>query len=120
MRVLFVEDDVDIRAIVRLTLVQLDGMHVQTCADGLPACKAAADFGPDLLLLDATLPDMTGVELLAVLRSIPSLATVPAVFLTALVRPSKVSALQETHPKAVIAKPFDPIELGAQLRSCVA
>ena len=120
LRILCVEDDADIRALVRVSPVQIDGMQVELCADGHQACGAAAEFHPDLLLLDAILPDMTGVELLAELGAIPGIATVPAVFLTAQVRPGELQALQENHPTAIIPKPFDPMRLGAQLRRCVA
>lgn len=116
-RILYVEDEDDIRAVAELALVNVAGFELRTCASGAEALDAAESFAPDLLLLDVMMPDMDGPATLRALRQIPSLAETPAVFMTAKVQPDEVSRYLELGAVDVIAKPFDPMSLGDQLRN---
>lgn len=115
-RILVVEDEPDIRAVLELCLRSLGGFEVLLCASGAEAIERAAGFGPDLLLLDVMMPALDGPATLRRLRAQPALAPVPAVFLTAKVQPGEVSALQEQGAVDVVAKPFDPMSICGQLQ----
>jgi len=113
-RILLVDDQRDIRSIVGLALWKIGGFKVKVCASGAEALAGAAEFAPDLLLLDLNMPEMDGVATLRALRSAGLAA--PAVFFTARIKPEELGRYQELGVLGVIPKPFDPLKLGAQLR----
>ncbi|MCG6886675.1 MAG: response regulator [Proteobacteria bacterium] len=115
-RILYVEDDPDIQAIARVALESVGGFTVETCNSGQTAVTNAADFRPELLLIDVMMPDMDGPTTLAALRDQPSLADTPAVFITAKVQPDEIEQLQNYGAVDIITKPFDPMTLSDQLR----
>ncbi len=116
-RILYVEDDPDIQAIARLSLENVAGFTVHVCSSGETAVREAASFAPDLVLLDVMMPGMDGPSTLAALRAQPPLADTPVVFMTAKVQPSEVAHFRSLGALDVIAKPFDPMNLGTQLRA---
>lgn len=83
-KIILVEDELSIAKIVRLTL-QSDGHDVAYYLDGHSGLVALLQEKPDLLLLDINLPDMTGFDLLNILKkdSNYSYAQPPTVMLTA-------------------------------------
>lgn len=115
-RILHVEDEADIRDIVKLALEDLGGFEVETCASGVEALEKAEAFAPDLLLLDVMMPNMDGPSTLAALRRLPSLSDVPAVFMTAKVQEMEIKHFKSLGALDVVSKPFDPMELANTLR----
>lgn len=113
-RILLVDDQRDIRSIVGLALGKIGRFDVKVCASGEEALASAADFAPDLLLLDLNMPGMDGLATLRGLRAAGVLA--PAVFFTARIKPEELGRYQDLGVLGVIPKPFDPLKLGAQLR----
>ena len=67
-RILYVEDEPDIREITRLALELVGGYEVQVCASGREALQQLQDFTPDFILLDVMMPDMDGPTTLLHLR----------------------------------------------------
>lgn len=116
-RVLYVEDDPDIRAIARMALEVLGGFEVRICASGPEAVAAPTSFAPDIVVLDVMMPRMDGRTTLAELRRVAGLERVPAVFVTAKVEPDDVERYRESGVIGVIKKPFDPLTLADQIRS---
>ena len=114
-RILAVEDEPDIRAVLELCLHSLGGFTVLACRSGEEALAQAAGFGPDLLLLDVMMPVMDGPSTLRALREDPGLAPVPAIFLTAKVQSKEVEFLNGLGAAGVVAKPFDPTTLCAEI-----
>jgi CheY-like chemotaxis protein len=114
-RVLYVEDDTDIRTIALMALETVGALQVRACASGAEAIEAAAGFGPDLLLLDVMMPGMDGMTTLARLREIPATANTPVVFMTAKVQASEVEQYKALGAAGVITKPFDPMTLATQV-----
>lgn len=58
-KVLYVEDDVDIREIATIALQDIGGLTVAVCESGAQALNVIDDFAPQLVLLDVMMPDMT-------------------------------------------------------------
>jgi two-component system OmpR family response regulator len=114
-KILCVEDDPDIQAIIRLALESLGGFTVETCASGQEAVDTAPDIGPDLVLLDVMMPDMDGPATLTALRRIPCLVHTPVVFMTAKVSAQENEDYRRLGAAGVITKPFDPMRLAAEL-----
>jgi len=110
-KILYVEDEPDIQMIARVALESVGGFELCVCSSGTEALEKAAEFGPDLLLLDVMMPGMDGPTTLSELRKIPQLASTPVMFMTAKVQPQEVEYLKSLNVADVIAKPFDPMAL---------
>ncbi|WP_019594896.1 response regulator [Thioalkalivibrio sp. ALM2T] len=115
-RILYVEDEPDIRAVAQLALETVGGFTVKVCGSGEEAAHDAEDFAPDLILLDVMMPGMDGPSTLEALREIPALVEVPVAFMTAKVQPSEIEHYKSLGARDVIAKPFDPMQLADEVR----
>lgn len=115
-RIMYAEDEPDIQAVARLALEMLGGFQVRVCGNGEEVLAAVREFCPDLILLDVMMPGMDGPSTLARLRADPATAAIPVIFLTAKVQPPEVVHYQSLGALDVIAKPFDPMTLAAQVR----
>ncbi|MDG4867837.1 response regulator [Guyparkeria sp. 1SP6A2] len=115
-RILYVEDEEDIRAVAQLALESVGGFTLKSCASGEEALREAEAFAPDLILLDVMMPGMDGPSTLQALREIPALADVPVAFMTAKVQPAEIEYFKSLGAREVIAKPFDPMTLAEQVR----
>lgn len=116
VRVVAVEDDPDIRAVIDLALGHVGGLAVTCCGCGHAALEAVPAVDPDLVLLDVMMPGMDGLETLTRLRLDPRNSQVPVVFMTARVQPHHRAEYMKRGALGVIAKPFDPLTLAQQLR----
>ncbi|MDE1147598.1 MAG: response regulator [Azospirillaceae bacterium] len=115
-RILYVDDEPDIRAIVELSLKHVGGFDIQMAESGARALEILDGWTPQLILLDAMMPEMDGPSTLAAIRGRPSLAGVPIAFMTAKVQPSEVERFKALGAIGVIAKPFDPMALPTTVR----
>lgn len=116
-RILYVEDEPDIQAVVRLALEQLGGFEVELCSSGGEALERAAAWRPDLILLDVMLPEMDGPETLRRLREQPATRDIPVVFMTARVQSRELEQFRSLGVLSLIPKPFDPMTLADQIRA---
>ena len=116
-KILYVEDEPDIQAVARIALENVGGFILEICSSGFEALEKAPIFKPDLLLLDVMMPGMDGVSTLQELRKQPGLEDIPAMFMTAKVRPSEIEQLRREGAIDVIPKPFDPMTLSENLKS---
>jgi two-component system, OmpR family, response regulator len=114
---LYVDDDADIREIVEMSL-GLDGsMRVSCSAGGEPALASMRNQRPDLVVLDVMMPGMDGPAILLRMRADPELRHIPVIFMTAKANPEEVARFRDLSAIGVIAKPFDPMSLGSQVRA---
>ena len=116
-RILYAEDEPDIQAVAKLALEMVGGFEVLLCGNGEEALQQVKGFAPDLVLLDVMMPGMDGPTTLTHLRADPATAALPVIFLTAKVQPSEVAQYKASGALDVIAKPFDPMTLAAQVRA---
>lgn len=114
-KILHVEDDESIRTIVEMSLVDLSGLDLLSCESGLDAISQVDQFEPDLILLDAMMPGMDGLQTLTELRKKPCCNGVPVVFMTARIQQSEKQQYLDAGAVAVIEKPFEATQLGDQL-----
>jgi two-component system, OmpR family, response regulator len=115
--VLYVDDDADIREIVQMSL-SLDGqLSVNLCDGGERALVKMRDAPPDLVMLDVMMPGMDGPSLLARMRADEALKHIPVIFMTAKASASEVARFRDLSAIGVIAKPFDPMALGRQVKA---
>ena len=116
IRILYVDDEEDIREVVDISLSLDPEFEVRLCDGGPAALEAAASWGPALILLDFMMPGMDGPATLAQLRADPATAHIPVVFVTARSARADVDHLLSLGAAGVIAKPFDPIALSGKVR----
>jgi two-component system OmpR family response regulator len=115
LRVAHVDDDEDLRALVRVAL-ELDGScAVASCASGREALRVIPSFHPDVILVDMMMPGMDGLETVAALRERMPLDDVAVVFATGMDDATRLAALRRHG--AVIAKPFDALGLAGRLHA---
>ncbi len=116
LRILHVDDEPDIREVVDMALTLDPELKVQSCASGGDALMAAADWMPDLILLDVMMPGMDGPATLAQLRESPQTAGIPVVFMTARAQTRELRHFISLGAEGVISKPFDPMTLATSVR----
>lgn len=114
-KILYAEDEEDIRAIAQIALEDLGGFTVKYCANGQDALSAAQTFIPDLILLDVMMPFKDGPTTLQELRQLKDFSSIPAVFMTAKIQAQEIEEYKKMGVVDVIAKPFDPMELANEL-----
>lgn len=114
-RILYVEDEPDIRLVARLALEKLGGFTVEVCASGAEALQRAPAFRPQFILLDVMMPEMDGPATFRALRAQPGMAAVPVAFMTAKVQSDEIAHFRELGAVDVIPKPFDPMTLASQV-----
>jgi DNA-binding response OmpR family regulator len=85
-KILLVEDDTSLAAVYQSRL-DLEGFEVKEVHNGEDALSAAVAFKPDLILLDAMMPKISGFDVLDILRNTPETANVRIIMLTALSQP---------------------------------
>ena len=112
-RVLVVDDEPPIRAVVRAFL-EREGMAVEEAADGPAAVDAARVAAPDVVVLDILLPGFDGLE---VLRRIRAFTDPMVIFLTA--RTEEVDRIVGLRVGGddYLTKPFSPAELVARVQA---
>ena len=116
-RVLVVEDEYDIAALIKHTLERNGDASVEIVGSGDTALRAAAELAPDLVILDLNLPVLSGTEVCRILRMRPATAATPIIMLTA--RTSEGDRVEGLDLGAddFVTKPFSLRELAARVRA---
>ena len=118
-RVLVVDDEPDIRALVRIALERAGGLEVEVVASGEEAVAAVAAAPPALVLLDVMMPGLDGLATLERIRGLPGGGQLPVVFLTARVQRHEVDAYLAAGGRSVVVKPFEPRALVDEVRTAI-
>jgi CheY-like chemotaxis protein len=110
--ILVVEDDAAVREVLIAALVDEMGLDVATAASGGEALTMLRSLRPSMILLDLTMPGVSGLDVLDHLRANGTIRTIPVVSMTALSASSaeRQAALQ-AGSVAILDKPFDLQEL---------
>lgn len=115
-RILIVDDDEAIRALVCVTLEEYELLEA---VDGARGLAMACTEQPDLILLDRQMPHLDGLEALRTLQENESTASIPVVILSSLSEvDDRVTGLS-AGAIDYIAKPFSPPELAARVKSAL-
>ncbi len=114
-RILIIDNELHIQEVAQICLETVAGWEVLTAASGKEGLEKAAVEQPDAILLDVMMPDMDGPTTLRQLQANSSTQNIPVIFLTAKVQASDRRRYAEMGIRSVIAKPFDPLKLAAQV-----
>ena len=112
--VLLIEDEPNIAEAIRFLLTR-DGLRVSHAAEGAAALSLLRKDLPDLVILDHMLPGMSGLEILAAIRSDPESRAVPVMMLTARGRDREMA--EEAGADRFMTKPFSNAEILAEVRA---
>jgi CheY-like chemotaxis protein len=118
-KVLLVDDEPNIRKIATLGLGHVGGWEVVSASNGKECIELATSEQPDVILLDANMPEMDGVTTLEALRASPTTASIPVVFLTARLLDSERARVTSLGVAGIIAKPFDAMRLADEIRRII-
>ncbi len=113
-KLLLVEDDLDLAKHLLQSLTD-DHYSVETVSSGEEALQLLANFGFDIIVLDWSLPDLTGIDVCRRYRASGGLA--PVLFLTGHSRLEDKENGLDSGADDYLTKPFEYRELGARLRS---
>ncbi|MEE9134219.1 MAG: response regulator [Gemmatimonadota bacterium] len=114
-RVVLMDDDPDLRKLVKLTLEFTAGWEVITAADGVEGIEAVRSAKPDVAVVDFMMPGIDGYEVCRRLKADPETAHIPVVFLTARKELDRLK-VEEVGAEGVVMKPFDPEHLADRVR----
>jgi two-component system phosphate regulon response regulator PhoB len=115
-RILIVEDEEDIRELVRYNLEREQFIVVQADS-GEAGLKEAAQRRPDLILLDLMLPGKDGLQICRELKLSEALREVPVVMMTARGEESDIVTGLELGAEDYVVKPFSPKVLVARVKA---
>jgi DNA-binding response OmpR family regulator len=117
---LIIDDEDHIREVACLSLEMTQGWRVSTANCGTLGVDLAKRETPDAILLDVMMPDKDGPSTLRELQSARETRQIPVIFLTAKVQGPDRRKFIELGVQGIIAKPFDPLTLGQQIREALA
>ncbi len=110
-RILIIEDQADIRRLIRWTL-EFEDYEIHEANNGPAGLEQARAIKPDLVLLDVMMPGgLDGFQVCEQLRADPELGTVKVVMLTARSQQRDRQAGERAGVDAFLAKPFSPLQL---------
>lgn len=115
-RILVIDDDEGIRLQLMWQL-EADGYSVTSASDGAAGLESLREERPDLVVLDLTMPRLSGLEVLRSIRASAALHDLPVIILSG--RSSDQDRIDGLDAGAddYLIKPFSPGELGARVRS---
>jgi putative two-component system response regulator len=112
--IIAVDDEPDIRSLVRFCLQTSGDFDVLEAKSGEEAINLAIAHRPVLIVMDVRMPGMGGIEACRRLKANPATASIPVIFLSAW--HSEEQAALEAGGMAFLLKPFNPDELIAAVR----
>ena len=110
-RVLIVEDQADIRKLIRMTL-EFEAYEIHEASDGATGLRMARAVQPSLMLLDVMMPgEMDGLQVCQAIKTDPKLRDVKVVLLTARGQARDQEAGRAAGADEYLVKPFSPLQL---------
>ena len=114
--VLVAEDDPVTRELIAYKL-GVEGYDVVGAGDGESALAAARERAPDIAILDAQMPGISGFEACRILRADPAIPQMPVIMLSGGVHQADVSAGFAAGADDYLTKPFSPRELVSRIQT---
>ena len=119
-RVVVADDDADIRALVAIAVRRAGIELVADVATGDAALAAIREHRPDMVILDVSMPGMTGLEVTRELRADSSLDGIRIFLLSAGVTDAAIQAGRDAGADEYLVKPFSPRELATRIADSLA
>jgi len=116
MRVLIVDDDASMRAVIR-SVLETVGHQVLEAADGLAGMEKALEFQPQLMIVDWVMPEISGIELTRALRQTKIGRGLYILIMTSQEDEDRLIEAFENGVDDFMNKPINPRVLAARLRA---
>ncbi|MGA2090415.1 MAG: response regulator [Endomicrobiales bacterium] len=118
LRLLIADDDLEILDLLKFAF-EAERYEVETAIDGEDAWKKIQAHQPDIVILDVTMPKMTGFDVCEKIRSHSTTCLMPVILLTSRSSTSeRVNGLKLGADDYVV-KPFEPLELSARVERLI-
>jgi CheY-like chemotaxis protein len=118
-KVLVVDDHPHTHRLVEIACGKLGAQWI-SASDGVAGLAAARAEKPDLILLDVTMPEKNGWEVLRELKSDAEMRAIPVVMLTAQDNEDEIAQALEGGARQYVRKPFHPLEIAGVLEKLLA
>ncbi len=115
-KVLVIDDTEDVRMLTT-DMLAMNGYDVTAVASGMEGLETARRCPPDLVLCDVQMPEWDGFETFAQLRAVPSIASIPFIFLTGMGDKPLIRRGMELGADDYLTKPFTLAELLGAVRT---
>jgi len=106
IKILVVDDFSTMRRIIKNLLRDLGFTNVDEADDGKTALPILKQGHIDFLITDWNMPEMTGIDLLKVVRADPALASIPVLMVTAEAKREQIIAAAQAGVNGYVVKPF--------------
>jgi two-component system cell cycle response regulator DivK len=113
-KILLVEDNEDNR-IIYATALRFSGYEVVEAITGTEGVRLAQTAGPDLILMDISVPELDGWQATAILKADPATASIPIIAVTAHALPEDEARSMSAGCDGYLAKPITPAALIAEV-----
>lgn len=109
-RVLIVEDN-ELNMKLFADLLEAYGYEVIRAVDGMEGLQSAKKYHPDLILMDIQLPEISGIEVIKIIKDDPNLKNVPIVAISAFAMKGDEERIMESGCQAYVSKPISITKL---------
>lgn len=109
-KLLIADDEPGIRSLVKMTL-ENDAYEIMEASDGVQALALVKDHRPQLVLLDVSMPGMSGFEVCRAIRADPLLKEIRVIMLTAMAQEADLAEGVAAGVDDYFTKPFSPVAL---------
>jgi DNA-binding response OmpR family regulator len=117
-RILIIDDDIGFRDLLRIHL-SAAGYQVEVAEDGVAGGRALLEQTPDLIVSDVNMPFLDGFELLSLMRSDPSTATIPVILLSGRSDGDTMARAVELGAADFLTKPVTRDQLLESVQACL-
>jgi CheY-like chemotaxis protein len=108
--VLIIEDEED-AAELFAEMMRVSGFRVVRTSSSAPAIAMMTDEGPDIVLLDIMMPEISGLDILRQMRGDPALVNIPVIVVSAMSMPTDIRHSMEAGASIYLTKPVGFVDL---------
>jgi len=116
--VLIIDDSVSVHRLLKARLSS-EGLTLLEALDGKTGIELALEHRPDVILLDLSMPELDGFQVLRQLKDDPEVGQIPVIVLSGMQSPQDKVTAFDLGAIDFIAKPFDLTELRVRVRSAI-
>ena len=109
-RILVVEDQGDLRAILR-DFLTASGYHIIEAVDGVEGVDKARSEHPDLVLMDIQLPVLDGYDATRQIKALPDHAATPIIAVSSFAMKGDEEKARASGCDGYVTKPYSPVQL---------
>lgn len=118
LKILIAEDDLTDRLLLS-KIIHNDGHQVIEAVNGVDAIQKFIEFQPDLILMDALMPEMDGIEASMKIKSMSHECFVPVIFLTSLSDAESLAKCLDSGGDDFLSKPYNKIVLRSKISALI-